>query len=82
MHAKKLKDLDSYRKLTRMPGTYILISSRQLLPIFWVERMQDMGILTSEQLQLGARMKERVVASSVPELTEQVSFESGSGDLH
>ena len=45
---------------------------------FWVERVQELGMISSEQLHLGIILKERRVEPSVPKLEGQVSFECGS----
>ena len=45
---------------------------------FWVERVRELGMITSEQLRLGIILEERVVKPSVPKLEGQVSFECGS----
>ena len=39
-----------------------------------------MGTVTSEQLQLGLILEERVIEASIPQLEGQVSFERGSWD--
>ena len=47
-----------------------------VIHIFWVER----ETITSEQLQFGAILEERVIQPSVPQLEGQVGFEFGSLD--
>ena len=47
---------------------------------FWVERMLELEMITSEQLQLVVVLEERFVEPSVPKLEEQVSYECGSWD--
>ena len=47
---------------------------------FRVERVRELGMITSEQLQLGVILEERVAEPSVPKLEGQVSFECGSWD--
>ena len=47
---------------------------------FWVETVRELGKITSEQLQLGIILEERVVEPSVPKLEGQVNFECGSWD--
>ena len=48
--------------------------------IFWVERVREMGLVTSEQLQLGVTLEERVIEPSIPQLEGQISFECGLWD--
>ena len=43
-----------------------------------MERVQESRMITSEQLQLGVILEERVVKPSVRKLEGQVSFECGS----
>ena len=45
---------------------------------FWVKRVRKLGTITSEQLELGVVLEERVIEPSVPQLEGQVSFECGS----
>ena len=47
---------------------------------FWVERIEETGMLLVEQPKLGIILEERVVEPSVPELKGQVSFDFGSWD--
>ena len=47
---------------------------------FWLERVREMGTVTSEQLQLGVILEERVIEPSIPQVEGQVSFECGSWD--
>ena len=47
---------------------------------FWVERIEETGMLLVEQPKLGVILEERVVEPSVPELKGQVSFDCGSWD--
>ena len=47
---------------------------------FWVERVNETGMLMVEQPKLGFILEERVVEPSVSELKGQVSFEYGSWD--
>ena len=42
--------------------------------------MRELGTITSEQLQLGVILEDRVIEPSVPQLEGQVSFECGSWD--
>ena len=42
---------------------------------FWVERVREMGTVTSEPIQLGVLLEERVIEISFPQLEGQVSFE-------
>ena len=42
---------------------------------FWVERVEETGILMVEHPKLGINLEERVVEPSVPELKGQVSFD-------
>ena len=48
-----------------------------LILSFWVERVWELGTITSEQLQLGVILEERVIEPSAPQLEGQVSFECG-----
>ena len=45
-----------------------------------LERVRELGMITSEQLQLGVILEERVVKPTVPKLKGTVSFECGSWD--
>ena len=47
---------------------------------FWLESFWELEMITSEQLQLGMNLEERVVEPSVPELEGQVNFACGSWD--
>ena len=51
-----------------------------VIHIFWVERVRELETITSEQLQFGAILEERVIEPSVPQLEGQVGFEFGSLD--